>query len=92
MAGKTALREKKAAIIKKYARAAGDTGSTEVQVAVLTTHINDLNKHFAGHDKDYHSKRGLLKAIGQRRRLLNYLRASDPKRYTVLITSLELRK
>jgi small subunit ribosomal protein S15 len=92
MAGNTAKREKKAAIIKKYARVANDTGSPEVQVAVLTDHINELNKHFADHDKDYHSKRGLLKAIGQRRRLLNYLRASDSKRYTQLITSLELRK
>lgn len=92
MAGNTALREKKAAIVKKFARAAGDTGSPEVQVALLTDHINELNKHFAKHDKDHHSKRGLLDMIGQRRRLLNYLRASDAKRYTQLITSLELRK
>ena len=92
MAGKTALREKKSAIVKKFARAAGDTGSTEVQVALLTTHINELNQHFGIHKKDHHSKRGLLKMVGQRRRLLNYLRGTDPKHYTQLITSLELRK
>jgi small subunit ribosomal protein S15 len=92
MAGKTALRDKKAAIVKKFARVAGDTGSPEVQVALLTTHINELNMHFATHKKDHHSKRGLLKMVGQRRRLLDYLRGSDPKRYTQLITSLELRK
>jgi small subunit ribosomal protein S15 len=92
MAGNTALREKKASIVKKFARGSGDTGSTEVQVALLTDHINELNKHFGTHQKDHHSKRGLLKAIGQRRRLLNYLRGTDPKRYTQLITSLELRK
>ena len=92
MAQNSALTEKKAAIVKKYAQSNGDTGSPEVQVALLTDHINELNKHFAGHKKDHHSKRGLLKMIGQRRRLLNYLRVSDPARYTKLITSLELRK
>ncbi len=92
MAGKTVLREKKAAVVTKFARAQGDTGSPEVQVALLTTHINDLNEHFKGHPKDYHSKRGLLKMVGQRRRLLNYLRASDASRYTKLIHALELRK
>jgi small subunit ribosomal protein S15 len=92
MAANTALTEKKAAIVKKFARATGDTGSPEVQVALLTDHINELNKHFASHKKDHHSKRGLLKMIGQRRRLLNYLRGSDPTRYTKLISALELRK
>jgi small subunit ribosomal protein S15 len=92
MAGNTELREQKAAIVKKFARASGDTGSTEVQVALLTTHINELNQHFAIHKKDHHSKRGLLKMVGQRRRLLNYIRSTDPKRYTQLITALELRK
>ena len=92
MAGKTALREKKAAIVKKFAREAGDTGSPEVQVALLTTHINELNQHFGIHQKDYHSKRGLLKMVGQRRRLLNYLRSSDAQRYNQLISALELRK
>lgn len=92
MAGKTVIREKKAAIVKKYAQGAADTGSTEVQVALLTTHINELNEHFKSHPKDHHSKRGLLKMVGQRRRLLNYLKKSDTKRYSQLISSLELRK
>ncbi|MDR3607287.1 MAG: 30S ribosomal protein S15 [Oligoflexia bacterium] len=91
-AGKTAGREKKAAIVQKFARAAGDTGSPEVQVALLTRHINDLNEHFKSHPKDHHSKRGLLDMVGQRRRLLNYLKKSDDKRYTQVITALELRK
>ena len=77
MAGKTALREKKSAVVTKFARAANDTGSPEVQVALLTRHINALNEHFKTHQKDHHSKRGLLKMVGQRRRLLNYLKASD---------------
>jgi small subunit ribosomal protein S15 len=61
-------------------------------VALLTNHINELNEHFKSHPKDHHSKRGLLKMVGQRRRLLNYLKKSDTKRYSQLITSLELRK
>lgn len=92
MAGKTAVREKKAEIIKKNARGAADTGSPEVQVALLTNHINELNEHFKTHQKDHHSRRGLLKMVGQRRRLLTYLKKSDQKRYTQLIQALELRK
>jgi small subunit ribosomal protein S15 len=92
MAGKTAIKNKKAEVIKKYATKAGDVGSTEVQVALLTSHINELNQHFSTHQKDHHSKRGLLKMVGQRRRLLNYLKKSDTKRYSALIQSLELRK
>lgn len=92
MAGKTVKKEKKSEITKKYGRAAQDTGSPEVQVALLTHHINELNQHFTSHPKDHHSKRGLLKMVGQRRRLLAYLRSSDPKRYTQLIQSLDLRK
>jgi small subunit ribosomal protein S15 len=92
MAGKTSIRLKKAEVIKKFATGTGDTGSPEVQVALLTHHINELNQHFATHAKDFHSRRGLLKMVGQRRRLLNYLRGTDPKRYTQLIHSLELRK
>jgi small subunit ribosomal protein S15 len=92
MAGKTAVKEKKAGIVKKYAVGANDTGSPEVQVALLTGHINELNEHFKIHPKDHTSKRGLLKMVGQRRRLLNYLKSSDQKRYTQLIQSLELRK
>lgn len=92
MAGKTAIKEKKAAIIKKHARASTDTGSPEVQVALLTTRINELNAHFAKAPKDHHSRRGLLKMVGQRRRLLNYLKSADAKRYSQLIQSLDLRK
>ncbi len=92
MAGKSVVKEKKAGITKKYARSANDTGSPEVQVALLTNHINELNEHFKSHPKDHHSKRGLLKMVGQRRRLLTYLKNADQKRYTQVIQSLELRK
>jgi len=92
MAGKTTLRLKKAEVINKFATKANDTGSPEVQVALLTRHINALNQHFAKFAKDHHSRRGLLRMVGQRRRLLNYLKKSDTKRYSQLITSLELRK
>jgi small subunit ribosomal protein S15 len=93
MAGKTAVKAKKAEIIKKFSPGAqANPGSPEVQVALLTTRINELNLHFKDHDKDYHSKRGLLKMVGQRRRLLNYLKDVDTSRYTKLITALELRK
>ena len=92
MAGKTAVKEKKAGIIKKHARGSNDTGSPEVQVALLTHHINDMNEHFKAHPKDHHSKRGLLALVGQRRRLLTYLKDVDQGRYTQLIQSLELRK
>jgi small subunit ribosomal protein S15 len=92
MAGKSAIKEKKETIIKKFGREARDTGSPEVQVALLTDHINELNQHFVKFPKDFHSKRGLLKLIGQRRRLLNYLKAADLKRYSQLIQSLDLRK
>ncbi len=92
MAGKTAVKEKKSKIIKKHALGANDTGSPEVQVALLTNHINELNEHFKIHPKDHHSRRGLLKMVGQRRRLLTYLKDSDQRRYVQLIQSLELRK
>jgi small subunit ribosomal protein S15 len=92
MAGNTAVREKKASIIEKHSRGTKDTGSPEVQVALLTNHINELNEHFKTHQKDHHSRRGLLKMVGQRRRLLTYLKNVDQKRYTQLIQSLELRK
>lgn len=92
MAGKTAVKEKKAAIVQKHSRKGTDTGSPEVQVALLTNHINELNEHFKGHPKDHHSKRGLLKMVGQRRRLLTYLKKTDQGRYTQLIQSLDLRK
>ncbi len=92
MAGKSAIKEKKEAIVKKFGRVAGDTGSPEVQIALLTNHINELNQHFVKFPKDFHSKRGLLKMVGQRRRLLNYLKSADVKRYSQLIQSLDLRK
>lgn len=92
MAGNTALKAKKSEVMKKFAQGANDTGSPEVQVALLTTRINELNEHFKGHAKDHHSKRGLLKMVGQRRRLLTYLKSTDQKRYTQLIQALDLRK
>ncbi|KRM99631.1 30S ribosomal protein S15 [Loigolactobacillus rennini] len=79
-------------IIKKYARHDGDTGSTEVQVAVLTAEINALNDHIKVHKKDYHSYRGLMKKIGHRRNLLAYLRKKNIRRYRDLIRSLGLRR
>lgn len=84
--------EKKAEIIKEYQLAEGDTGSPEVQVAILTYRINDLNEHLKVHKKDHHSRRGLLKMVGQRRNMLNYLREKDLERYRSLIARLGLRK
>lgn len=84
--------EKKAEIIKEYQRKEGDTGSPEVKIAVLTYRINDLNEHLKVHKKDHHSRRGLLKMVGQRRNLLNYLKEKDLERYRDLITRLGLRK
>lgn len=84
--------DKRAGLILKYARTLGDTGSPEVQVALLTHDINELNQHFSTHPKDHHSKQGLLKRVGQRRKLLSYLKSSSLSRYTSLIQSLELRK
>ena len=82
----------KTGIIEKFALREGDTGSTEVQVAILTNQIQSLNRHFDTHKKDHHSRRGLLKMVGQRRRLLGYLRKSDVERYKKLVGSLGLRK
>lgn len=84
--------EEKAKLIKDYATKEGDTGSPEVQVALLTERITQLTKHFEIHKKDHHSRRGLLKLVGQRRRLLNYLKNRDIERYRSLIGSLNLRK
>ena len=83
---------KKLEIIKEYQTKEGDTGSPEVQVAILTYRINDLNEHLKIHKKDHHSRRGLLKMVGQRRNLLNYLKKKDLERYRDLITRLGLRK
>ena len=85
-------KEKKAEIIKEYALKEGDTGSPEVQVAILTYQINELNEHLKVHKKDHHSRRGLLKMVGQRRNLLNYLKEKDLDRYRDLIARLGLRK
>lgn len=84
--------EMKADIIKKYGRSEGDTGSPEVQVALLTARINDLQDHFKANPHDHHSRRGLLKMVGQRRNLLAYLKKKDINRYRALIESLGLRK
>ena len=85
-------KEEKTAVMKKYATKEGDTGSPEVQIAVLTTDINKLNGHFKVHKKDHHSNRGLLKKIGRRRDLLKYLKNKDLDRYTKLVDSLGLRR
>lgn len=84
--------EMKKEIMEKFARCEGDTGSPEVQVALLTYRINDLNEHFKTHPKDHHSRRGLLKMVGQRRNLLAYLKNKDIARYRALIEKLGLRK
>ena len=84
--------EVKAEIIKKYGKNDKDTGSTEVQIAILTAEINELNTHFETHIHDFHSKRGLMKKIGQRRSLLAYLKSEDLKRYEEIIKSLGLRR
>ena len=82
----------KAEIVQNYQRAAADTGSPEVQVALLTARINDLTGHFKANMKDHHSRRGLLKLVGQRRRLLDYLKSKDTARYAELIKRLGIRK
>jgi len=84
--------EKKAEIISSNARAANDTGSPEVQVAILTERITNLTEHFKTHAKDNHSRRGLLVLVNKRRSLLDYLKKKDAARYTALITKLGLRK
>ncbi|MEZ4390160.1 MAG: 30S ribosomal protein S15 [Polyangiales bacterium] len=83
---------KKVEIIEKFRTAEGDTGSPEVQIALLSTRIAELTEHFATHKKDHHSRRGLLKLVGQRRRLLDYLKNKDVTRYRTLIGALGLRK
>ena len=84
--------EAKLAVIKEYATHEGDTGSPEVQIAVLTARINQLTEHFKEHKHDYHSQRGLMKMVGRRRNLLAYLKKKDLNRYKELITRLGLRK
>ena len=85
-------KEKKQAIIKEYGRSEGDTGSPEVQVAILTARIQELTEHLKVNKKDHHSRRGLLKMVGQRRGMLAYLKKTDIERYRTLIAKLGLRK
>ena len=85
-------KEKKQAIIAEYGRTPGDTGSPEVQIAILTARIEELNAHLAENKNDYHSRRGLLKMVGQRRGLLAYLKKVDIERYRAIVKELGLRK
>ena len=85
-------KEQKEQIVAQYGRTAGDTGSPEVQIAILTARINDLTDHFKANPKDHHSRRGLLKMVGQRRSLLNYLIKVDIERYRSIIARLGIRK
>jgi small subunit ribosomal protein S15 len=84
--------DRKQELIKEYATKAGDTGSPEVQVAILSERISNLTEHFKTHVKDNHSRRGLLKLVSQRRRLLDYLKSRDDARYQAIITRLGLRR
>jgi small subunit ribosomal protein S15 len=84
--------EKKTELIGRYRRHESDTGSPEVQIALLTERINQLTGHFTTHKKDHHSRRGLMKLVGQRRRLLDYLKSRDISRYRIIIQELGLRK
>jgi small subunit ribosomal protein S15 len=85
-------KEKKAGIISKFAMSEGDTGSPEVQIALLSERINHLNEHLKIHQKDHHSRRGLLKMVGKRRGLLDYLKKKDIERYREVLKGLNLRK
>lgn len=84
--------ERKNALVKEFAQKAGDTGSPEVQVAILTERINNLTGHFKSHNKDNHSRRGLLKMVSSRRSLLDYLKKKDESRYKTLIEKLGIRR
>lgn len=86
------LKDSKSEIVAKFARSEGDTGSPEVQIAILTARITYLTDHFKTHAKDHHSRRGLLKLVGQRRRLLDYLKRKDVARYKTVIEQLGIRK
>lgn len=86
------LGQQKAAVVKKFQRASMDTGSSEVQIALLTARIKDLTEHFKTHAKDHHGRYGLVRMVNQRKKLLTYLRNNKPEVYTKLIADLELRK
>ena len=88
----TMTAERKVALVKEFATKPGDTGSPEVQVAILSERINNLTEHFKSHVKDNHSRRGLLKLVSQRRQLLDYLRKTDEGRYKTLIDRLNIRR
>jgi len=92
LSGVSLTAEKKTEVIQRFAKHEGDTGSPEVQVALLTARINELTEHLRDHKKDHHSRRGLLMLVGQRRRLLNYLRRRDIDRYRELVQELGLRR
>jgi len=85
-------KKKKKELIEKFKAHPQDTGSAQVQIAILTERINNLSEHFKTHKKDIHSRRGLLSLVGRRRRLLNYLKKEDPEKYQELIKELKLRK
>jgi small subunit ribosomal protein S15 len=85
-------KEKKQELVSKHGRSEGDTGSAEVQVALMTERINELTEHLRTHTKDHHSRRGLLMLVGKRRRLLRYLQSSDLERYRALVADLGLRR
>ena len=85
-------KDEKAALIKKFGKSPADTGTPEVQIAILTNHINELSPHFDNHKNDHHSRLGLLKMVGKRRRLLDYLMQKDIERYRTIIKELEIRK
>ncbi len=85
-------KEQKLNLVKNYGESDQDTGKSEVQIAILTTRINDLTKHFQTHKKDFHSRRGLLKMVGKRRRLLDYLKDKDIERYRSVIKELGIRR
>jgi small subunit ribosomal protein S15 len=84
--------DRKTDLIKSHARTEGDTGGPEVQIAILSERINNLNVHFKDHKKDHHSRRGMLKMVSQRRRLLDYLKGKDEGRYQAIIENLGLRR
>ena len=91
-ARKTEIKAKKANLVQSFGKTAANTGDTEVQIALITDRINTLTPHFQKHSKDHTSRLGLLKLVGQRRRLLNYLKSKNEKSYTALLSKLELRK
>ena len=91
-ARKTETKAKIAKIVKTFGKSETNTGSTEAQIAIITDRINSLHPHFEKHAKDNHSRRGLLKLVGQRRKLLNYLKSKDEASYTQILSKLELRK